>query len=509
MALGVNAVLAAVGLAYLGEVVSVWPLAEDEGRSIRGIVHHTPAWAAWGLAGAGAAAAIWGWSGRQTRGTRRCRRCWYDMSGIGLRCPECGFVAPEVRHLYRPRRRRVVMGVGVLFLAGAYAAWMVPRVRSGGWVAAVPTTVLIAGMELWPERALVRQFIRSREEDWSLGGRISSGRVLSWQRAWARARARGLVLSEGDPRVVTAAMLLIPYPRDADLSNACFRCLARELGSEDEERREIGARCTGALWGWMSRTPHEDHEAARLAPGLIRALEDGSDAVFQASCMLLRAAGPSAEAAVPHLMRQLSSADQRRRMSALMALQGMASASRAVREGALETIRGRDKLARQGAIMLLKSAPRNDTEVTDALLAVLRGPDHEESRRAASALRKQAPPSVAIPALFEQFRSERPQRDEYLQWLTPSLRDPEFDRELEKWVPELVATLNSSVPLERGAAWYVLCNSEPRRIDLSGALGAIDAIQNDPNAEIAAQAKYIASRIRAKQAWDAELQEGR
>ncbi len=505
MAIGVDAILAAIAVAYLGEVVGVWPQIEREFRQVRGITEHSPAWLAWGLGLLGAGILIAAWRGSPSRGRRRCPRCWYDMTGIGLTCPECGATAASAMRLYRARRRRVIVALGALILASAYGTWLVPRVKRGGWQATIPPTVLIIGMEWLPEDSITNRVIRSRGENWSLTFRMSVGRLFTWQRAWAITRARSLVLAEGDPRVVSAAVgLAETWPQDPALSNACFRCLAREVGSADPARRLPAARC---VWRASMHDPVSlpAEEIARLTPGLIRALDDDSDDVFYGACGLLRLAGARADAAAPRLFQLAGVCNQRRRHQAHFALYAMAPESRAVRDGALAALAADDAEMRRTAIMVLGRTPRGDAEVTARLLEVLRGPDHEESRRAALALHRQAPASVAIPALFEQFRSDRPKREEYLDRLTPTTRDPEYARELETWIPELVAILRSSVALERGAAWMVLSHCDPLRIDLSAALPDIERLQNDPSPDVAPQARYLAPRIRARQARMAEL----
>jgi hypothetical protein len=57
---------------------------------------------------------VWG---DRSRGRRRCPRCWYDMTGVGLRCPECGFAALDERALNRDRRRLKLAVLGALVAA--------------------------------------------------------------------------------------------------------------------------------------------------------------------------------------------------------------------------------------------------------------------------------------------------------------------------------------------------------------------------------------------------------
>lgn len=101
-------------------------------------------WAA-GLSGAGVL--LWALFRDRARGRRRCPRCWYDMAGVregaALVCPECGQASRTERALLRTRRRwRWAGAAAVLILAGLVAA-RVPAYRHGGWIGAMPGTVLV------------------------------------------------------------------------------------------------------------------------------------------------------------------------------------------------------------------------------------------------------------------------------------------------------------------------------------------------------------------------------
>jgi hypothetical protein len=79
--------------------------------------------------------------GDRSKGRVRCPKCWYDMRGTlpRLECPECGHDAGHQRRLYRTRRgrRRIVVGL-VLVLQSAY-----PLVIVGGY---------------WREQTVVRKY---------------------------------------------------------------------------------------------------------------------------------------------------------------------------------------------------------------------------------------------------------------------------------------------------------------------------------------------------------------
>ena len=68
--------------------------------------------------------------GDRSKGRPRCPRCWYDMRGSlpRLVCPECGHDPGYERRLYRSRRRRWLIALGLSVLLLSY-----PLVIVGGW----------------------------------------------------------------------------------------------------------------------------------------------------------------------------------------------------------------------------------------------------------------------------------------------------------------------------------------------------------------------------------------
>ncbi len=86
---------------------------------------------------------------RRFRKARRCPKCWYDLSHTpGLTCSECGYTARREKQLFKARRRKRWVVAALLAWIGSYFAFRAPEVRERGWVAAVPTTALIAGVPL-------------------------------------------------------------------------------------------------------------------------------------------------------------------------------------------------------------------------------------------------------------------------------------------------------------------------------------------------------------------------
>lgn len=170
-------------------------------------------WGLWnaaslGVVAFGAAVVGVGYRGDRARGRRRCPKCWYDMSGAtGLRCPECGHMASHARHLYKPRRRRRAIQAGAVIALTAAIPYHYPRVRDGGWMAAVPSTVMIAGFRWLPDEFIVGSNSAWWAEEWTLLGRANDGRLWGWQRALLLRQCRAISRSD-DPRTLMRVTLV-------------------------------------------------------------------------------------------------------------------------------------------------------------------------------------------------------------------------------------------------------------------------------------------------------------
>ena len=110
-------------------------------------------WIAGAVIAALALAAIaWCIAGDRARGRRRCPKCWHDLSATpGLTCSECGYTAPDERHLHRTRRR---LGLAVALSLGLFSAALAVRLQvsgESGW-SLVPVRVPIALLPYLPPR---------------------------------------------------------------------------------------------------------------------------------------------------------------------------------------------------------------------------------------------------------------------------------------------------------------------------------------------------------------------
>lgn len=140
-------------------------------------------WIAGGVLGiAGLWLAYWALLFDRAKGRKRCPKCWYDMHAAeSLRCPECGHTAKTDRKLRKTRRRWrwALMSAVVIFGASFLASF--PRVKREGWVAFIPSTVLILLVgrteTTWPLRAL-----EPRLTEMPMLGRRTGVVVDNWER---------------------------------------------------------------------------------------------------------------------------------------------------------------------------------------------------------------------------------------------------------------------------------------------------------------------------------------
>ena len=238
-----------VGLAAgIGLVpMAIWVRTWEGGGAAPGLVLHPVSAVFWGVGCFGIVLAGWGLRGDRSRGRRRCPKCWYDMSSTlhegphaSLRCPECGHEPSGARALYRARRYRRVVWLGVAMFVVGLCAQTAPRAMRVGPLGLVPTTVLIAGMD-WLPVSWYQVSPRGVSRG-TLGDRISEIEVWRWQEAWAARLARGDAASPRSLERWAAALSLLNDRRPENALPATRGCLHLALrGGFDRDEAEIAA----------------------------------------------------------------------------------------------------------------------------------------------------------------------------------------------------------------------------------------------------------------------------
>ena len=120
------------GLIWLFAIVLVLPIwvARDDAVAVAAIVTGALA-----LAVAG-----WAVRGDRSKGCRRCPKCWYDMTGTGTTCPECGRTQKHERRFFRTRHRWRTAAACAVVAVGT-SAYAGSRIHTELWQY-VPTRVL-------------------------------------------------------------------------------------------------------------------------------------------------------------------------------------------------------------------------------------------------------------------------------------------------------------------------------------------------------------------------------
>lgn len=149
--------------------------------------------------------------------------------GVLCVCPECGRRMARERELGRTRRRWWVAAGACVVMAAAYVTHSVPAYQNGGWVRAVPSTLLIVvaptgywtaptGVARWgvaapmmgaatgADSALSRAL---GEEAWR---RVMDNTMWEWQAAWFTRRAVEPDRAEWEARVALPARWVVGVP---------------------------------------------------------------------------------------------------------------------------------------------------------------------------------------------------------------------------------------------------------------------------------------------------------
>ncbi|MCB9843137.1 MAG: hypothetical protein H6812_07745 [Phycisphaeraceae bacterium] len=119
-------------------------------------------WLLWGAFWVmiGALLVYGGW--RMSDGGRwkaHCRKCRYDLRGHGnagsaaettafpVTCPECGREATKYKHLFKPKKRKRLIALGLVSLIAGSALMLTPEVEEkGGWSFVTQATVFLIAL---------------------------------------------------------------------------------------------------------------------------------------------------------------------------------------------------------------------------------------------------------------------------------------------------------------------------------------------------------------------------
>lgn len=298
----------AAGLALVVAGFNLWRVWGRWGRLESDFAWVTP----WHTAGFVLAAALLGLAARglygdPARGRARCPRCWYDMSGGGHACPECGRRIASPAALLRRRRWWRLVSIAALGLVVVVPGLMgVPRVQREGWRGLVPTTVMIAGLPWLPD-TLVADDGRMRG---TLRDRMGQHDMWSWQHRWVRARATTLMLRDPRSDAFRRGHAIV-HCRDLDLARFAPVFLGWLISDEADLRRAAARidRC----WDRLAVSPEFSPSAPEVdpfIPALLPRLEDEDMGVRRMVAFLLMGRPDHAEIIVPALIRAAEHRDE-------------------------------------------------------------------------------------------------------------------------------------------------------------------------------------------------------
>lgn len=480
VAAGTALVPAGAGACYLGVVVWAWThMNHDVGLSLTVWNSTGVALAAFGLVAIG-----WAIRGERSRGRRRCPRCWYDMGGSGLQCPECGNDARHASHLYRPRRRWKTAALASLLLVGAAVIQGVPRVRHGGWRAAVPTTVLIAGLPWLPD-ALATEADAKNDENWTLLGRVEADTAWRWQTKWLEARAHSLLDRARSAREVHRAVNFASGRLSRESLLRALLLGVHALGSSSNSERDAAVQCLDELDGFLTHSSERVRTAmAPEVPGLMRILDDDAQPtpVVWAAARVVCLAGPDAAPAVPRLLTLTARAGRLRGFGAIVPLRRLAGIAPSIKEQIVHALDDPDPAIAGVACSVLAVQSLCDDATAEHLLAVVRGSDDVRAVSAAYALSRALwKPDVVIPVVLDEIDGPHARR--------AALADNlwYYEEYLVPYLARLVEALDDPDPAVRSAIISTIAAcSRGGRFDLarSPVFPIIEGMQRDPDPKV-------------------------
>ncbi len=247
----------------------------DRGREVEAFFQRVTVWtiAAGLVVLLGIAVSIVGLRLDPAKGRRRCPGCWYDFAAmaVGSACPECGRVAKSEGELGRTRRSGRVALIGVGIVALSYVVLVTGKMLSFGWKAAVPTTVLIAGMEWLPD-TLIKPTLGAM--DGSLASRIERFELWGWQAEWYTQRQVELVAKTTSVEEAVDRIRMIAGTA-AGVSRFPTHLIPEAM--KLVEGPEPAARTGAEFLSFAAESPGPETMDAvdRLAPQIIAAIERG------------------------------------------------------------------------------------------------------------------------------------------------------------------------------------------------------------------------------------------
>lgn len=452
----------------------------------------------------GLAAMYLGLFGDRCKGRRRCPKCWYDMKGApGLRCPECGHNVANARLFYRSRRRKRVVVVGLLACALGLSTVYVPRVREGGWVSIVPTTVLITGLGVWPD-SFIWDADPNVEENWTLWGRIIDGKLRSWQVEWLEERAVFVLSNSEDVDVLVRTFgLIYSWAEGADpqVAAAALPAVIAGLISSDETRQSTAAECVDYIHSPLSESGKSI--VAENKAALVQLLWHPKREIAQEAAYLLSYSGEACKDVVPDLIRAMEDLEDQRRSSFGLCVVWIAAESDDAWAELTRALNHPLPAIRQSILEGLQGLETVDDHVTRTILPLLGDSDEFIAELAAVTLCHHTHrPEWVIPAILEVAeRTKNPYA--FFNWATT------FTEDWEPHLNRLLALLDhDSAKIRTEAADTIRLLVLFTELDLSIAIPRLGRLLQDPVQEVRESAEWAIESIENSQTDDNQSQTG-
>ncbi len=114
---------------------------------------------------------------------RTCPKCEYDLTGLGLKCPECGRVAASETQVVRTlRAKRRLLALAALLALGSVASFFGAQTRKDGALSVLPLWVLVEVSPLIPTDVLALEWTR---REWNERSISDEDRIYVMRRSLA------------------------------------------------------------------------------------------------------------------------------------------------------------------------------------------------------------------------------------------------------------------------------------------------------------------------------------